>query len=75
MNLAVAKSSGVVGSPRFKCNWDVKDRVTVEALYRQVVEVLNSETSLGLYNGYKLIFGEVVARRVAINSGFAFLGE
>lgn len=71
MNLAVAKKSGVTGSPRFKGNWDLKSIDTVEALYHRVVEALNGETSFALYNAYSLIYGERVARRVAEHRHFA----
>lgn len=71
MNLAVAKRSGVTGSPRFQGNWDLKNIGTVEALYHRVVEELNGETAFALYNSYSLIFGEEVAQRVARYRQFA----
>ena len=70
MGLAVAKLSAVVSCPKFEKNWTLKDRDVVEATYHQVVEVLNGETSLALYNAYSLVFGKVVAQRVAERYNF-----
>jgi hypothetical protein len=71
MNLAVAKKSTVTGSPRFPGNWGLKDVDTVESLYHRVVEALNGETSMALFNAYSMIFGEEVAHRVARARSFA----
>jgi hypothetical protein len=75
MNLAVAKKTTVVGSPRYKVNWDLRDRASVEALYREVVGLLNGGTSLGLFSAYKLIFGEEAALSMAKKYKFPSLAQ
>ena len=71
LNLAVAKKSTVMGTPRFPGNWDLKDIDVVESLYHRVVEALNGETLMALFNAYSMIFGEEVAHRVARAHSFA----
>jgi hypothetical protein len=50
-----------MGSPRFKVNWDLKERDVVERLYGQVVSVLPNKP-FGIYNAYLYILGEAGAR-------------
>jgi len=70
MKLAVAKKSAAAKTPKFKSNWDLKDDDVVVSLYKDVVEVIKADMSLGLYNAYCLIFGEEVARYVGAKFNF-----
>lgn len=72
MNLAIAKTTAVVSSPRFEGNWALKSRDTVISQYNRVVEEINGETSLALYNAYSLAFGEGTAQHVARTHNFDY---